>query len=79
MLRNDKDSITFFTNADIRKWLPGDNLYDSSLAIPATFSAGEYDVRIAIVDPASGKPKIQLAIEGRDAEGWYALGKIKIE
>ncbi|HEX5025533.1 MAG TPA: DUF4832 domain-containing protein [Agriterribacter sp.] len=78
-LKNEKDSITFLTNADIREWLPGDNLYDSSLSIPANFIPGEYHVQIAIIDPVSGKPRIQLAIEGKDAEGWYGLGKIKVE
>jgi len=36
-------------------------------------------VQIGIVDPSTGKPKISLAIEGKDTEGWYDLGKIKIE
>jgi hypothetical protein len=34
---------------------------------------------ISLVDPLTGKPKIKLAIEGKDAEGWYPLGKIRIE
>ena len=58
---------------------PGDNLYDNSVFIPKNFTPGYYNVQIGIVDPLSGKPKIQLAIEGKDAEGWYELGKIKIE
>jgi hypothetical protein len=78
-LKNDKDSITFLTDADIREWLPGDNLYDNSVFIPKNFTPGDYNVQIAIVDFVTGKPKIQLAIEGKNADGWYALGKIKIE
>jgi hypothetical protein len=78
-LKNSKDSITFLTDADIREWLPGDNLYDNSVFVPKNFTPGDYNVQIAIVDPLTGKPKIQLAIEGKDAEGWYNLGKIKIE
>ncbi len=78
-LKNNKDSITFLTDADIREWLPGDNLYDNSVFIPKNFSPGFYEVQIGIVDRLTGKPKIQLAIEGKDAEGWYDLGKIKIE
>ena len=35
--------------------------------------------RVGIVTLLSWQPKIQLAIEGKDAGGWYALGKIKIE
>jgi hypothetical protein len=36
-------------------------------------------VQIAIVDPLTHKPKIQLAIEGKDREGWYHLGKIEVQ
>ena len=78
-LKNNKDSITFLTDADIREWLPGDNLYDNSVFVPNSFTPGNYNVQVAIVDPSTGKPKIKLAIEGKDAEGWYDLGKVKVE
>ena len=78
-LKNNSDSITFLTDANIREWLPGDNLYDNSIFIPKNFTPGEYNIQIGIVDARSGKPKIQLAIEGKDSDGWYELGKIKIE
>ena len=78
-LKNDKDSITFLTDADIREWLPGDNIYDNSVFIPGNFAEGSYEVQIGIVDPLTHKPKVQLAIEGKDAQGWYHLGEIKVE
>ena len=78
-LKSNKDSITFLTNANIRGWLPGDNLYDNNILIPQNFMPGDYDLQIAIVDPQTGRAKIQLAIEGKNANGWYGLGKIKIE
>ncbi|MEO8762719.1 MAG: DUF4832 domain-containing protein [Ginsengibacter sp.] len=78
-LINEKDSITWLTDADIREWLPGDNLYDNSVFIPKNFTPGNYTIQIGIVDPLNGKPKIQLAIKGKDSSGWYPLGKLKIE
>jgi len=78
-LKSDRDSVIFLTDADIREWMPGDNVYDNSIFIPKNFKPGNYSVEIAIVDPASRKPKVQLAIKGKDAEGWYDLGKIKVE
>jgi len=78
-LKGDKDSAMFLTDADIRKWMPGDNVYDNSIFIPKDFAPGDYSVEIAIVDRSSRKPKVQLAIKGKDAEGWYNLGKIKVE
>jgi len=78
-LTNTKDSITFLTDADIREWLPGDNIYNNNIFIPKNFTPGDYHVQVGIVDPLNGKPKVQLAIEGKDNGGWYDLGKIKIE
>jgi hypothetical protein len=66
------------TAADIRKWLPGDNLYDDAVIVPFDMPAGDYDVEIAMLDPATRQPKIRLAIEGRREDGWYPLGVIKV-
>jgi hypothetical protein len=38
-----------------------------------------YEIQLALIDPITRKPKVLLAIEGRNKEGWYALGKINIE
>jgi len=40
---------------------------------------GEYDIQIGIVDRFSYEPKVKLAIEGRESDGWYQLGKIKVQ
>lgn len=78
-LKSEKDSVIFLTDADIRHWLPGDNLYDNSVFIPVNFTPGYYDLQLALVDPSTRKPRILLAIEGKNKDGWYDLGKIKIE
>jgi Domain of unknown function (DUF4832)/Beta-galactosidase len=66
------------TDADITNWLPGDNLFDSSVAIPPHLPAGEYELGIALLDPQTRQPKVRLAIAGRDVEGWYKLGRIEV-
>src|SRR5262249_2823215 len=78
-LRNDKDSITVLTDADIGNWMPGDNIYDNNVVIPKNFTAGSYELQIGIVDPSTRIPKVQLANEGKDEEGWYHLGRIEVE
>jgi hypothetical protein len=78
-LTNKKRSEIMITNADITTWLPGDNVYDDAVFIPYDMPEGEYDLEIGIVDPQSHEPKVQLAMEGRDAEGWYSIGKMKIK
>jgi hypothetical protein len=67
------------TFADIRKWLPGDSIYESTLHVPEMLRPGKYRVRIALRDLRTGQPAIRLAIEGREADGWYDLGAIIVE
>jgi hypothetical protein len=62
---------------DVRKWLPGDALADPTVAIP-NVPAGEYQVRVALLDPRTRKPAIALGIAGREPDGWYKLGAIAI-
>lgn len=63
---------------DVRKWLPGDAVFDGPLYVPAELKAGKYRVRIAMLDPRTGKPAIQFAIEGRQPDGWYEFGEITV-
>jgi hypothetical protein len=53
-------------------------VFDESLAIPADLPAGAYRLRTALLDLRTGKPAIRLAIEGREPDGWYPLGKINV-
>jgi hypothetical protein len=62
---------------DVRKWLPGDALVEENVAIP-DLPAGEYRVRVAMLDRRSRKPAIVLGTAGGTAEGWYDLGSILI-
>ncbi|MHC4533186.1 MAG: DUF4832 domain-containing protein [Planctomycetota bacterium] len=78
-LKNDEKAEILITDADIRTWLPGDNLYDNSVSIPSDMPRGQYDLQIGIIDPFSNKPKVKLAISGKQSDGWYCLGKIRID
>jgi hypothetical protein len=77
-LKNRSDEEVIVTEADITSWLPGDNLYDDTIFIPSSVPAGNYVFQIGIVDPQTHLPKVNLAIEGRDPEGWYTIGEIRI-
>jgi hypothetical protein len=67
------------TGADIRGWLPGDNLFDDAVLVPGDLPRGDYGLSLGLVDLSTHEPRIRLAIDGRDADGWYALGKIRIQ
>jgi hypothetical protein len=77
-LGNSRRTETFLTAADIREWLPGDNLYDSAVFVPADLAAGEYELSLALVDERTRAPKVKLAIAGVTSDGWYPMGKIKV-
>jgi hypothetical protein len=63
---------------DVRKWLPGDAVFDGSLFVPETLPEGTYDFRVAMLDPRTSKPAIQFGIVGRDPDGWYSEGQIRV-
>jgi hypothetical protein len=64
---------------DIRKWLPGDAVYDGSVYIPKMLSPVIYRIRVAVLEPRTGQPAIKLGIEGLEPDGWYDLGALSVE
>ena len=66
------------TDADIKKWLPGRSDYRTSLPLPGAVVPGDYELQVGLLAPSTGKPTIQLAINGRTGEGWYKVGDIAI-
>lgn len=67
------------TAADINSWMPGDNIYDDAVFVATDMPPGEYDLQVGIVDRQSHQPRVQLAIAGKDSEGWYTIGKITVK
>jgi hypothetical protein len=64
---------------DVRKWLPGDSVYDGPIYIPANLSPGGYRLRVALLDPRTEQPAIKLAIEGGQPDGWYDVGQVVVD
>ncbi len=77
-LKGSARTMVFPTDADVRGWLPGDNLYDSAVFLPADAPAGDYELAIGLLDPASDEPRVKLAIDGMASDGWYPLGRLKV-
>ncbi len=77
--RSVEQSRVLVTGADITSWLPGDSLYDNAVTIPADLQPGEYDLDLAMIDPVSTKPRVKLAIAGILPDGWYPMGKIRVQ
>ncbi len=77
-LRGADRTIVLKTDADIRKWLPGDALFNDAVFIPRDTPPGKYELEIAILDKRGEKPVIKLAIEGLRNDGWYPLSTIEV-
>ncbi|HPC96761.1 MAG TPA: DUF4832 domain-containing protein [Sedimentisphaerales bacterium] len=77
-LHNRTNERIVVTGADLRSWLPGDNLYDSSVEVPSDTPDGAYDLHIGVLDERLDEPVVKLAIEGRRSDGWYELGRINV-
>jgi hypothetical protein len=78
-LRAEGAAAQIRTSADPRKWLPGDALFESSVYIPETLKPGSYRLRVALLDARTGEPAIKLANEGRQPDGWYDIGEVRVE
>jgi hypothetical protein len=78
-LHSEQAGTILRTSADIRKWLPGDALFESTLYIPPDLKPGKFRLRIGILDPRTEIPAIKLAIQGRQSDGWYDMGDIQVE
>ncbi len=63
---------------DVRRWLPGEHALDLELRLPEGLSAGRHRLDVALLDPFTREPAVQLAVEGRDAQGWYGVGEVTV-
>jgi hypothetical protein len=77
-LSSPERSVVLRTNVDLRKWLPGDAVFEDPLFVPEDLTAGKYDLSVAILDPLTLKPGVRLAIQGRREDGWYPLGTVRV-
>jgi len=63
---------------DIRDWMPGATAFAERLRLPASVPPGAYTLAIAILDPSTGKPGVDWAMDGRRPDGRYALGPVRV-
>ena len=66
------------TADDIRSWLPGARSTNYRLQIPATLATGQYYIEVAMLD-GRGMPRINLANEGKQNDGWYRVSKFSLQ
>lgn len=57
---------------------PAPTVVDASVTVPSTLAAGNYSLRLAIVDTAAGRPGIVPQNVGRDSSGRLTLGSVSV-
>ena len=60
---------------DIRNWFPGTYSIKEKINIPEKVSAGKYKVNIAILNPDSMDPGIQMLQISEEQKGGMKLGR----
>ncbi len=84
-LRSDSAVVELASDADPRTWLPGSTEVVDSLVVPADTAPGDWVLDVALldrpgVDPATEPlPPLQLAVDGRGSDGWYALSDVEVK
>lgn len=63
---------------DLRTLLPGRHALDHRLDLPSALAAGSYKLLFAVIDPATDAPGMELAIEGKRADGRYEVGSLAV-
>ncbi|HUU26724.1 MAG TPA: DUF4832 domain-containing protein [archaeon] len=66
------------TDTDITGWLPGPASLKTGVAVPQEIPPGEYELGVTMLDPYSKKPRVMFAIQGRSADGWYRLSRVRV-
>ncbi|PIU91997.1 MAG: hypothetical protein CO096_10080 [Armatimonadetes bacterium CG_4_9_14_3_um_filter_66_14] len=74
-------TVVCATDLSAKGWLPGE---EQKVDVPLRLESGprptpgKYTLSYALVDPETAAPAVRLAIEGRDGEGWYAVGPVEV-
>lgn len=66
------------SKTSVKGWLPGATKLTEELSLPAGLAPGRYKLAVGVVDPATGKPAVRLAIPGRTADGWYPATELTV-
>ena len=77
----DRDGTTVATRdlgIDLRRLLPGRaDAIGRSLRLPK-LPSGRYDLAVAVLDPSGYLAPMNLAIQGRAADGSYRVGSVRV-
>jgi hypothetical protein len=74
-----RTALSVDARSDPREWLPGDHEFTESWSLPATLSAGQYDLAVALVVPDGSARPFRLAIDAPEKDGRYLVSQVRVE
>ncbi|MCE7979193.1 MAG: DUF4832 domain-containing protein [Nitrospira sp. NTP1] len=79
-LRSGTDRVVaqWVSSADLKQWLPGPSRAEDRVVVPAGVPAGSYTLDVAILAEDARSAVVELAIEGKRADRWYAVSQLEI-
>ena len=79
-LRSGTDRVVaqWVSSADLKQWLPGPSRAEDRVVVPASVPAGSYTLDVAILAEDARSAVVDLAIEGKRADRWYAVSRLEI-
>ncbi len=80
-LRSGTDHVVaqWISAADLKQWLPGpSHQTEERVVVPKTVPAGSYTLDVAILAEDARAAVVDLAIEGKRADRWYAVSRLEI-
>ena len=80
-LRSETDHVVaqWISAADLKQWLPGpSHRAEDRVVVPETVPAGSYTLDVAILAEDARSAVVDLAIEGKRADRWYAVSRLEI-
>ncbi|HNA47263.1 MAG TPA: DUF4832 domain-containing protein [Nitrospira sp.] len=80
-LRSGTDEVVaqWTSAADLKRWLPGpSHLAEDAVVVPSTVPAGVYTLDVGILSEDAKSATVELAIEGKRTDRWYAVSRVEI-
>jgi hypothetical protein len=68
-----------FSDVDLKTWLPGEHAVEAAVPVPSDLADGTYTLKVGMLFRHNQEPAIELAIEGKDDEGWYPLSELTVD
>jgi hypothetical protein len=76
--QGDHQEIITLKDVDIRKWLPGDAIIDTTVKLPPSIKPGWAELSAGLIDRESREARVSFAVKEVYSDRWVSLGGIEV-